>query len=738
MGKRTDMRATDAHNLSRRGFLTGAALTGAALTLAAGLAACGGTNGTPEATDADSAGAQDGAPGTDEGATSATELTTTMVGSPWVTSNLAGNLDAGYEPTASEDLYVSACGDWLRSQTLAEGQHDLVPRIDEARAAVRDAAISLLEEGGSDDRTLHSLQNTFALMRDDIARDERGLEDLEAELSRIRDIKTLDALTSYLTEPEPTFWGAPFVSFRVVPDAGEGAAHVCVTAVTALTAHANRDEYSRGTAAGADELERARAVFYLVLEDTAMAGEAEGAFGESYAWQTAAASHVRRGAREGEAALRLSRAELASLAGDFPLDGLVDAWGLEAADDFEISSADANALSYLGATYTEKNVDTLRSVVVTSLVHEVALGPLDYLTTDIRDGVREIFGTDVDDATGRTPVRDAAVDGGALTVLTQVLPTAVSRLFCNAFATDARQGVVRGLAHDIAFAYRDLVGAADWLSRETVEEAQRKLDACQVVALRPAQWEDEGLDVATYDDGETLWSARLKLEAAGRRWQALLAGAARRRDEPPRAQFFLDVSCAYDATTNALYVPAGLAATGLIEPDLSPERRLAGAGTLMAREMYRAFAIEGAVFDADGRRRAWWNQDDNDAYNERAERVVAWFDDLYRPLDDQPVKDLGRRVLNETLADFGAMSVALSLAAPSDLDLADLFAGYAQCRMRLMDGQALDQLLLRGNAAPDATAVNLTLAQFDQFQTTFDVVEGDAMHVAPDDRLLIW
>jgi putative endopeptidase len=225
---------------------------------------------------------------------------------------------------------------------------------------------------------------------------------------------------------------------------------------------------------------------------------------------------------------------------------------------------------------------------------------------------------------------------------------------------------------------------------------------------------------------------------AGRRWRATLAGARRRRDEPPRAHSFLDVSCVYDATTNTLFVPAGLAVTGLVEPDLPPARRLAGTGMLMAHEMYRAFAGEGAAFDADGRERTWWNTDDWGAYNERAERVVAWFDDTYRPLGDQAIEGLGRRVLKETLADFGAMGVALSLAAQSDLDPSDLFVCHAQYRLRLMDADALDHLLQSGGAAPDATAVNLTLAQFDEFQTAFGVTEGDAMYVAPEERLLIW
>lgn len=34
--------------------------------------------------------------------------------------------------------------------------------------------------------------------------------------------------------------------------------------------------------------------------------------------------------------------------------------------------------------------------------------------------------------------------------------------------------------------------------------------------------------------------------------------------------------------------------------------------------------------------------------------------------------------------------------------------------------------------------VNVTAAQFDKFQETFDIEEGDGMYIAPKDRIAIW
>ena len=739
MRTRTGTQPIRTRNLSRRGFLTGTVLT-----LAAGLAACSGAQETPESTDSQDAGQASPAPddGTQADAAptsnpASASSSTSMVGSPWVTSNLAGNLEADYEPTPRDDFYVSACGAWLREQRLQEGQRDYMPLFDDARATVRDSTIALLEGNPLDDPTLHSLQNAFELMRSDLAHDERGLADLEAELDRIAALDSIGALTAYLTEREPTFWGAPFVSFDVVPDEGEGEGHVVVVTVRALTTYADREEYARHTVEGARELECARSVFYLVLGDTDMAGDAEEAFGASYAWQAEAAAYVRDPAETGTAPLRLGRDALVSMAGPFPLAGILDAWGLGSADDFEISAADADALTFLGKTYGEERLLELTSVVLTSLVHEVARGPVDYLTTDIRDGVREILGIDVEDSGGLVPASDPAIDTGALTELIRVVPTTVERLFSDAHATDSRQEVVTGLAADVTAAYRDLVGGTPWLSPETVETAQDRLATLRVVALRPVTWADDELTVSSFANGETLWSARLKLEAARRRRLAALAGAEREADEFPRGHSHLDVVSVYDAACNTLFVPSGMVVTGLLEPDLTRERMLAGAGMLFAHEVSRSFTGEGALFDGEGRRHAWWNTDDWAAYNERAEHVVAWFDDVYRPLGEQ-IEDLGRRVLKETLADFCAMRVTLSLAAPDSLDLADLFGSYAQCHLRLMDEDALGSFLDGSESAPDATAVNLTLAQFDEFQSAFGVSEGDAMYVAADDRLLIW
>ena len=34
--------------------------------------------------------------------------------------------------------------------------------------------------------------------------------------------------------------------------------------------------------------------------------------------------------------------------------------------------------------------------------------------------------------------------------------------------------------------------------------------------------------------------------------------------------------------------------------------------------------------------------------------------------------------------------------------------------------------------------VNLTLAQFDIFQETYNIKEGDGMYIAPEDRIVVW
>ena len=174
-------------------------------------------------------------------------------------------------------------------------------------------------------------------------------------------------------------------------------------------------------------------------------------------------------------------------------------------------------------------------------------------------------------------------------------------------------------------------------------------------------------------------------------------------------------------------------------------------GGVIGHEISHGFDDEGSQYDAQGRLDNWWTKDDQAKFKVATAQLVAQYS-AYCPFpaaDAQPAQCVkGELTLGENIADLAGLTVAydaykLSLGGQPAPVLDGLtgdqrfFLGWAQVWRRLYRDEELAQRLVTDPHSPSEyrTAV---VRNLDAWYEAFKVQPGDALYLAPDQRVRIW
>jgi putative endopeptidase len=162
--------------------------------------------------------------------------------------------------------------------------------------------------------------------------------------------------------------------------------------------------------------------------------------------------------------------------------------------------------------------------------------------------------------------------------------------------------------------------------------------------------------------------------------------------------------------------------------------------------MSHAFDDQGRKTDSTGALRDWWTPEDAQRYDNEAARLTAQFN-TYEPIPGIHIN--GAATLGENIADLAGLRVAydayrLSLGG-KEAPVIDGFTGdqrfliaYAAHWKTLYRQETLRDLLLSDVHSPDEYRVNGIVRNMDEWYTAFDVKDGDALYLRPEDRVRVW
>jgi predicted metalloendopeptidase len=168
-------------------------------------------------------------------------------------------------------------------------------------------------------------------------------------------------------------------------------------------------------------------------------------------------------------------------------------------------------------------------------------------------------------------------------------------------------------------------------------------------------------------------------------------------------------------------------------------------GAVIGHEISHSFDDQGALFDATGKLDNWWTPEDFAHFQASGEQLAKQYD-AYKPFPDLAVN--GHLTLSENLADVAGLSVAYDAyrlsyggkEAPAvDGFTGDqqFFIGFAQSwRTKNREAAARQRILTDGHAPAEYRGD--TVRNLDAWYPAFGVKPGEALYLAPADRVRAW
>ena len=330
----------------------------------------------------------------------------------------------------------------------------------------------------------------------------------------------------------------------------------------------------------------------------------------------------------------------------------------------------------------------------------------------------------------------------SLAIVNRSLAEAFGQMYVEKYFPASSKEKMIEMGANLQTALVERIEALEWMSEQTKSKAQEKLGTFIVKVGYPDNWKDY---TALEIKNDSYWANICRtnvfahndmMEDEGQPVERTVWGMS------PQT-----VNAYYNPTTNEICFPAAILQPPFFNPDADDAVNYGGIGVVIGHEMTHGFDDQGRNYDKDGNLSAWWNEEDEEKFNERAQVLVEQYDKIV-VLDSLHAD--GRYTLGENIADQGGLLVSYQAYmntlkgkdVPADIDgftySQRFYIGYANLWAQNLRPQEIMRRTKTDVHSLGKWRVNAALRNIEDFYTAFDIKEGDAMYLAPEERINIW
>ena len=320
------------------------------------------------------------------------------------------------------------------------------------------------------------------------------------------------------------------------------------------------------------------------------------------------------------------------------------------------------------------------------------------------------------------------------------LGEAVGEIYVADHFTATTKARADEMVKNLINAFGKRIDAAGWMTAQTKARAKAKLLGLQVGMGYPDKWRDySALEVRRGDAAGNVGRAELF------EYKRNLAKLGRPVD---RGEWFLlpqTVNALNIPLENRLIFPAAILQAPFFDAAADDAINYGAIGGVIGHEISHSFDNNGALFDEKGKLENWWTKEDFERFEAAGAALAAQYDQ-YRPFPDLAVN--GKLTLGENIADVAGLATAHDAyvmahagQAPETIDGFSpeqrLFLGWAQVWRSKFREQSLRNLVLTNGHAPGRYRA-LTVRNIDAWYPAFEVQHGQALYLAPEQRVKVW
>ena len=317
----------------------------------------------------------------------------------------------------------------------------------------------------------------------------------------------------------------------------------------------------------------------------------------------------------------------------------------------------------------------------------------------------------------------------------------VGEVYVSRFFPPDHKAKMDELVANLVAAMKQRIETLSWMDDATRAEAQKKLATFDPRVGYPVKWRD--YSAYAVERGTLFENVR-----NGNRfdWNRQVA----RLDEPvDRDEWGMNpqtVNAYYNPLVNQITFPAAILQPPFFDPNADPAVNYGAIGAVIGHEIGHGYDDQGREFDETGRIRNWWTPETNERFMDAIGRFAEQYN-AFCPLEGACVN--GNFTMGENIGDLGGLEMAyaaykLSLGGREDRVI-DGFTGdqrffmaHAQVWRAIQRDDALRNQMLTDPHSPAAARGSTPERNMDAWYAAFDVKEGDAQYIAPENRVRIW
>ena len=646
-------------------------------------------------------------------------------GKPWIDSNLKENVISIQRPSPKDDYHLHVNYDWLMKNDIPQGER-MVNSFSQVQNKVEENIVEVLTDSKLQGHDAELVQSLYNAILDWKTRDELGIKPLQPVIDEIKNIKTIDELTDFITSSENNFMVPTFVdvSNAIRPD--DSLSYVASIGFDGFTL-GDSAEYKNRTEVGERYYQ---AGLYMAKAMLVRLGyseaEAEKMFNDMLDLEAQLAkkaltnAQLRSPDRLKKGNNLLSAKRVSSLAGRFPLMRFIESDGYGEAKEFLVTAP--RRISALNRIYKEENLAQIKAYMIVRTACNYA-GLLDSQAYDDATAAKNL----INGSKGKVDDKKMAVQ-----MVRNLLKTPLNKAYLERYDLSELKKQITKICEDTVSIYRQMLAEENWLSERTKEKALEKLDSIRIHPICPDKWIDysglklKGLPLiecvkAISDYEEELDQSHTNGKVDRSLWlneELLIANAF------------------YYPQENSINIIPGLIGDPFYYEGMSQEALMGGLGVIIGHEISHAFDTNGAQFDKDGNFRNWWTRKDFRAFKKRAAKLISYYDNI---TVWDGMNSIGTLVQTEAIADMTGMKAMLRLAKTKPgFDYKVFFEAFA-ANWRGLCPLEMEQFLNYNDPHPKFyQRTNVTVQQFEEFLRTYGIKPGDNMYLAPEDNILVW
>ncbi len=659
--------------------------------------------------------------------------------SNWVDSDLIGSVPADEEFSVKDDFAAAVNQAWKNE--MGDTFRGTFQDVDDAVTANKKRIVT---DESIEGETAECLRTYYALASNWDDRNADKVEPLRPYIEDIESISSMDEMYDFIANPvrNPLFLGPittnsnyvmhtevykdNYTLFFTMPDLTLGGIQGNDTYFN-LDSKDGLEAYIKGC-------DKSK---YILEQLGYSEEEAEKEFEGCVAWEKKLASHDELATVEKMDDITYPRDEVIEMAGKFPMEKILEGWGLNDAPYIAIDPSYAESLNSL---CKKSNLDDIKSFMIVNY----CLKSSAYLDRDIYDQMVELQKSKVEEEKdyGKT---DEDLENNLMFnkyIGGTSMVGAMNQVYVENCFDESTIDELNTITQDLLDGFEDIFSEEEWLSDEGKKACIEKLKAIKIhIAVQDFDTVDYGtLDLKSHEEGGNFLEAyfaaqRFEMDHIG--W---LSAQDYDRDywDPLNQQLSTTITNAmYSAQTNGIYIFAGILEAPVYSKDMTYEEKLGGLFAVVGHEITHGFDKNGSQYDKEGFNNPILSEDDQKAFNDK-DKLVGGYYTLQTPFSGAGMI-LGQIVSAEATADMGGIRATLHLAEKeSDFDYDLYFRTYATIWRINVDIDSEKDSIASDEHPLAFYRVNIGLQQFDEFYETYGITEGDGMYLAPKSRIKVW